>query len=382
MNSYFDFQVSTQESHSLALTFKICFCSSTYPYCYNMDMKVFIFGAGASLGSQDLEIPETHLRAPLINNLFDSQYNTHAAEVRVSYSRLDELKKLIGDESLEEWLTKEWTRLDELNSKEALAQGRKLFGDLALYIWWLMVRVSTTYTENNGYYLFLQKLAQLDDKEEKAYVNFNYDLLLDKAFNGLYGYNLSSTIENYTTHNYLKPHGSVNWFVNQRPTDERIPQVDGGYGQRDILLNRVASNMFRGEVMQKQLKIIDPANTQLYNIDDLFARLYTGGDFGFPLVLLPLSTKMDDLIDGFMDRMRAEFPRIFGPATSIYVIGYRANDALFQEMMIHVKQGTKLYVVGRDTAVDIQKEILSKNSKLVAGDVYSKGFIDFIDKMK
>lgn len=345
-------------------------------------MKVYIFGAGASLGSQDLAIPETNLRAPLIDNLFDSQYQTHANEVNISPSRLNELKELIGDESLEEWLTKEWIKLGKAHSKEALAEGRKLFGDLALYVWWLMVKVSTTYTESNGYHAFLQKLARIDDKDEKAFVNFNYDLLLDKALSRLYGYNLSSAIENYTTYNYLKPHGSVNWFVNKRSSDLRIPQEDSGWNQREILLNRIASNMFRGETMEKQLKILDPANIHLYNLGEFFTHIYTNGEYGFPLVLLPLSTKMDDLIDGFMDRMRAEFNRIFGPATDIYVIGYRANDTLFHEMVSHVGQDTRLHVVGRDTAKEIQTEILSANPKLKAGDVFSAGFMDFIERMK
>jgi len=345
-------------------------------------MKIYIFGAGASLGSQDSEIPETHLRAPLINNLFDSQYHTHANDVNISPTRLNELKELIGDDSLEEWLTKEWVKLSKPHSKEALAEGQKLFGDLALYVWWLMVKVSATYKESNGYHAFLQKLAQIDDKEEKAFVNFNYDLLLDKALSRLYGYNLSSTIENYTTHNYLKPHGSVNWFVNKRSSDLAIPNEDRGWEQREILLNKIASNMFRGEVMEKQLKILDPANINLYDLQRFFSQIYTGGEYGYPLVLLPLSTKMDDLIDGFMDRMRAEFNRIFGFATEIYVIGYRANDALFTEMISHTNKGAKLHVVGRETAKEIQAEILSANPKLTAGDVFSTGFMDFIEQMK
>ncbi len=343
-------------------------------------MKVYIFGAGASLGSQDTSQLQPQLHAPLINNLFDSQYHTYASDVFVSKSRIEQLKKLIGDESIEEWLTKGWTKLGEPHGKEALAAGRKLFGDLALYIWWTMVQISTTYSDTSGYHAFLQKLAQVDDKDECAFINFNYDLLLDKALNNVYGYTLGGALDYYTTYNYLKPHGSVNWFVNMRDTDRRLSRTDL-HGGREILLNRMASNMFSGEPIGKQLTILDPANTNLYNLDSFFQLVYTDGKYGFPIVLLPLSAKMYDLIDGFMDRMRAEFNRIFSQATDVYVIGYRANDELFNEMSKNAPRNTKLHVVGRESAKDIQKNILDANSQFIAGDVYTEGFLDFIEKM-
>ncbi len=90
---------------------------------------------------------------------------------------------------------------------------------------------------------------------------------------------------------------------------------------------------------------------------------------------------MNDLINGFIDRIRAEFYRIFKPATDIYVIGYRANDELFKEMMSYVSAGTKLHVVGRETARDIQSDLVQNIPKLVAGEVHTDGFIEFIKTM-
>jgi hypothetical protein len=342
-------------------------------------MKVYIFGAGASLASQGNQELSPKLTSPLVDQLFDPTYEVYASSVFVSKEKIRQLKSQIGDTSLEEWLTTEWVRIGEPHGKEALAAGRKTFGDLALYTWWLMCNVSLTYSEVNGYRAFLQKLVEVDDKDENAFINFNYDLLLDKALVKELGYDLSGQLEKYTNVNYLKPHGSVNWFVNMRSTDSKIAQEDQAGGQHEVLLNRIAGSMFRGEPIDKTMKILDPLNTNLYNLRDFFRDTYGVGNYGFPLIMLPLSAKMHDLVTGFMDRMRAEFGRIFSQASDIYVIGYRANDELFREMVTLARRGTKLHVVGRSNAKEIQDAILSEpDTKLVAGNVYTDGFLDFI----
>ena len=60
-------------------------------------MRVFIFGAGASLGSQIPNL-EACLRAPLIDNIFDEQYRVYAGQVYVSDSLINQIKTSIGDE--------------------------------------------------------------------------------------------------------------------------------------------------------------------------------------------------------------------------------------------------------------------------------------------
>lgn len=344
-------------------------------------MKIYIFGAGASRGSQPPHLlPEK--RAPLINDLFDDQYRAYANDVFVSPSRISELSAQIGDESLEEWLSKEWTKLGTLRGKESLAYGRKMFGELSLYIWWLMAKISTTYNEDNGYYLLLQKLAKRDDKEEQVFVNFNYDLLLDKALTKLYGYNLSSTLTNYTTLNYLKPHGSVNWFLKRRTSDIKVSAYDTrGNSHLEVTLSRVTSNIFRSSNIDKRLMILDPLNKSLESVAGTFLDTFDTGSYGFPLVMLPLVSKMNDLVTGFMSTMQAEFRRVFSQATEVYVIGYRANDELFRDMALHVRQGTKLHVVGQETAKEIQDKIVKLQPRFVRGAVHHQGFLKFIQKM-
>jgi len=344
-------------------------------------MKVYIFGAGASLGSQEKqEMPDNHA-APLVDQLFDPKYEAYANEVYVSPAKIRAFKDKIGDTPLEPWLTAEWTRLGEPHGKETLAAGRKDFGDLALYIWRMMSTISrNSYSENNGYYLFLQKIVSNDHKDENAFVNFNYDTLLDKAMVKILGYDLSGELEKYTNVNYLKPHGSVNWFVDQRSSDDSVAPVDLWGGQTDVLFSRISGNMFKAEPIEKRMKILDPLNNNILDIDHFFSNSFGTGNYGYPLIMLPLSAKMYDLIKGFMERMEAEFDRIFSQATDIYVIGYRANDALFQRMISKASSSPKLHVVGRSTAKQVQDKILEINGAyLTRGEVYDKGFIDFIE---
>jgi hypothetical protein len=51
-------------------------------------MKVFIFGAGASQGSQ-LTTPHDEFKAPLTNELFNKYYEKHAEEVSLYQANLD-----------------------------------------------------------------------------------------------------------------------------------------------------------------------------------------------------------------------------------------------------------------------------------------------------
>jgi hypothetical protein len=345
-------------------------------------MKVYIFGAGASLGSQDSQgITNKMLISPLVDDLFNPRYETYASDVFLSPTRIRSMAQSVGDQSLEEWLSAEWTKLGEPHGKEALAYGRKLFGDLTLYIWWMMSNISGTYSEKNGYYEFLEKLRVIDDKEEQVFVNFNYDLLLDKALVKAYGYNLSGSITNYTTLNYLKPHGSVNWFLKRRSSDEKIERYDRIGDQLEVTLTRVASNMFKGDPIEKNMIVLNPLNTNLNSAHSTFDYTFDTGSYGFPLVMLPLASKMYDLVNDFMQVMNAEFARVFSQATEVYVIGYRANDDLFAKMTKHIRKGTVLNVVSRGTGKNIQENILNIQSKFVKGKVYNEGFSDFIKKL-
>jgi hypothetical protein len=342
-------------------------------------MKIYIFGAGASLGSQDKKTLAPKEKSPLVDQIFDAVYEEYADALYIDRSILRNIKTQIGEAPLEKWLTDEWHRIHAPHGKETLSAGLKRFGNLSLYTWWLMTNISKTYDYTNGYHYFLQKLDEIDDKEEKAFVNFNYDILLDKAFEKVLGYDLSSSISNYTTHNYLKPHGSVNWFVKMRSSAVQITKQDTFH--KEIVFSRITGEMFNGQPIDKNLLIIDPLNPNLYSLNKFFINTFNEGQYGFPLVLLPLSSKMNDLIVGFMDTIKAEVPRIFSEASNIYIIGYQGRDELINDMLSHVPANTKLHVVGKSNASEIQKYLLTLSNNLIPGDVFTGGFYSFIDKI-
>jgi hypothetical protein len=343
-------------------------------------MKIYVFGAGASHGSQDTQ-NSPHLVPPLIDQLFDSTYHSYATDVFVDPERISELKEEVGDAPLEEWLTSQWTLINEPHGKEALAYGKKLFGDLALYVWWMMSNISATYNSNNVYSQLLKKLRKLDDKEEQAFVNFNYDLFLDKALSKMYGYDLSGQIQSYTTYNYLKPHGSVNWFLNKRDTDKKIEQQDR-HGGLEVKLNKVAGGYFNGERIEGGRIVLDPLNENLYDIKSLFSSLtFSTGTYGYPLVMLPLASKMYEVVEDFIGIMNLEFKRIFSQATEIYVIGYRANDDIFQEMVKHCAKETTVNVVSMGDSAEIMSRILKSSPNLKEGEKYDNGFSNYVSNL-
>ena len=277
------------------------------------------------------------------------------------------------------WLTKEWDKLGAKKSKEALAAGRKQFGSLALYVWRLMSVVSSTYSNDNSYATLLSKLAEEDDEVEKAYINFNYDTLLDKALVSIYNYDLSGQLNKYTNVNYLKPHGSVNWFVPLRDNDPLIEV--GDRGKLEIVYSRMASNLFKDNSLAGNYRILDPLNQELNNTN-VVSSLYSNDRYGFPLVMLPLSAKMYTLVDGFLDRMKAEINRIMPVATEIYVIGYRGNDDLIKEILTKAPNNIPLHVVGVGDAHGIQEKLLSIwPGKFTEGNVFTEGFKSFVDNL-
>lgn len=150
-------------------------------------MNVFVFGAGASLGSQDPHMygRDSPLRAPLVDQLFDLHYQQHGANILVGddYSECRDGTAAAG--SAEKWLTQQWERIEQLSQPQSKAAEWALFGRLAFYIWHFLQLVSATYTDASGYSLFMKKLRMRD--EPFGLISFNYDTLLDRSVINRFG---------------------------------------------------------------------------------------------------------------------------------------------------------------------------------------------------
>src|SRR5436309_12302128 len=123
-------------------------------------MKVFIFGAGASLASQGKDPhPDVSSRAPLVDQLFDPQYGDSARNI---LSDEDFQEGRLGAQSagsLEKWLTQRWEQIESRKQEITKTSERPFFGRSGFFIWNLLKKVSNTYTPGlKGNNLFPKKL--------------------------------------------------------------------------------------------------------------------------------------------------------------------------------------------------------------------------------
>ena len=141
-------------------------------------MKVFIFGAGASVGSQGPRCGGP--LALLINDLFDRRYEPYAHQAGLTDAHLEAfdlgIRSASGD--LEGWLTDKWTQSRLLTPRSRQAQ-QLSFGRIAFYMWAMLSRVSLV----PGADIYGRLIDNLTNAElDFGFINFNYDTLLDGAF--------------------------------------------------------------------------------------------------------------------------------------------------------------------------------------------------------
>ncbi len=337
-------------------------------------MHLYVFGAGASQGSQQRGVP-TLLKAPLVNELFANQYKDYAKDVALLNVELQSLRVSIGKGSVEEWLTNEWDRINALHTATSRQGWKTLFGKLVFYIWRLFLGVSESYFEMNLYRVFATKLRERD--EEFALISFNYDTLLDRAVHSVLGANLTGLNGYYETP-FLKPHGSVNWLLGRRGDDPVFAIEQQGEPDYKSRFQLASSQMFSGRpISWDQLHIIPPDHEHLAHYKLVFSRV--GMQYFYPLVLIPLTVKMYSFMPDLPAEMIRRGQQLFAKAEDVYLIGYRAIDEIFGDMVKNVRPGTRLHIIGRATANDVAKRVLAKCPDMQQASIHKDGFRGFLD---
>lgn len=350
-------------------------------------MKVFVFGAGASRGSQDYpgghgqdDASLSERTSPLVNELFEGAYSHHGRLIGLTGAIMDEVRKGVAARGVEGWLTSEWESIHRLPAAAKQAK-RDLFGRFAFYLWSLFLEVSQSYDDDhNGYRLFIDKLLKY---ENFGLISFNYDLLLDRAIQHRAGNRLAS-LDNYLGFNYVKPHGSVNWFISPRRDD---PELDPLTRFDPIVtLRNAASQMFTGGALDTAGFIVLPPDYRTFlgsyeafhQVRDRF------GYYFYPLVIMPLTIKAYGFLVEFqkiLDRARA----VIAQANEVYLIGYHAADEVIRELLANppVRSGTLLHVVGRNeySAREIQERVLGFATALRPGKIFGVGFMRFVREL-
>lgn len=245
-------------------------------------------------------------------------------------------------------------------------------------MWNLLNSVSKTYPNAQGYSHLLKKLYD----ENFGIVSFNYDTLLDRSYTDVFGNTLSDKSK-YFKANFVKLHGSVNWFLRKRPgyVDKNLgsDKHRHDYAYRS---NVIAENIYNGPPMSlSQLEIIYPKLKVLDNIESLMNYFSKEGYF-YPLLFMPLTGKDYSTVVDFKDQIIIKAIEMLKQATDVYLIGYRATDELIHDLLKNVRPGTKLHVVGRnmESVQDVLERTLKNTPFLVAGKLYYEGFEDFAIK--
>jgi hypothetical protein len=349
-------------------------------------MKIFIFGAGASFDSQKGHNVHDKAIPPLTSDLFDPRYSDFAKMVGISDPDMNRYRNAIAQyDTLETWLTEEWGKTKSFQQSSSKQAQLGVLGQITFYIWLVLCNVSRWAYENqfqcretNAYEELLNKIKAKDIAF--GLINFNYDLLLDYAVKDVFKFTFHG-IDDYLNHNYVKPHGSINWLLNPRSSDEKIDLTHEHSMDTRVRLDTASSLIYKDEeIPMSGLLVKEPDHRDLYTIDDLlrsFDRQYF-----YPLLFLPLSTKSYSSISGFEDKIIAKGKSLIESATEIFLIGYRANDSIIQEMLKNVTHETKVHVVGLDSADDILERVLGYNSNLIRGNTYKNGFHHFAYNIK
>ncbi len=343
-------------------------------------MKIFVFGAGASMDAQHIDNRlSDRFKAPLMRELFLDRYYPYAQEVGLPSNKFIELRTLAGD-NVESYLTNRWEEIQRHRSHRYQDAENSLFGKLVFYLWKLLLEVSTTYNadERNTYRLFMNKIFK---DEDYGFINFNYDTFLDKAIKDTYGKHFSS-LEDYFSFDYIKPHGSVNWLMGHRVNEDSIT-FPGNFSM-ETRYSMASSRMFTGEpIPYENIKVLDPKDP---NIDNPWLmpiiNSYFGGRFFYPLVFIPLTSKLYDSVADFNDKIMTKGNEIMSRASEVYLIGYSASDQIIREMLRHAPPGTKLHVVGKESSEKIMQELAKEfNGYFQRGDIYRDGFTKFVAQL-
>ncbi len=335
-------------------------------------MKTFIFGAGASYGCLAAD-RNPNLRAPLIDGLFDDSLMNYCSPLSpVEFKECQVAVKACG--SLEKWLTQRWEAVDGLKQPTSKSGEMAFFGRVTFYLWALLQQISFTYLNAfsgvNAYSDFLTRLKAKD--EEFSLISFNYDTLLDMAFVYIFG-NALRSIEDYSAGHYIKPHGSVNWLIRVRSKgSETSPNAD-------VNLLTATIGMYGASPLNIQdVRVFSPRDGSIHGFGNACNVL--SSQFFYPALFMPLTAKLYQRIEGFYETVIERGRDYLSKASDICLIGYRAADDVFKEMIRDVPSGTKVHVVGGGNASEVMKSVLTLAPSLVEGSVHTDGFWRFAQR--
>lgn len=288
-------------------------------------MKLVILGAGASFDSiYDFYDEHENLpwRPPLANELFDT---------RLEFRKIIDnypggsyyLSQLNAVQDIEDFFQKQWHFLKNNRAVDLAAA----FINLNYCLASLMYMISNKY-KNIGlsnYDILVQKAYEYAIKrnEDVILVSFNYDTLLENAFNKIYfrdGQKLD--IADYIKFplKIIKPHGSCNW-IRRFSHEFKVPD---SINVSDYLFDSKTSLRVINQNLEDDIHAVDNP--------------LIGKDFGetnqvwncFPQILIPLKEKDDFILPkSHLKYLEDNICEI----SDILIIGWKGTEAKFQKLL-------------------------------------------------
>lgn len=338
-----------------------------------MSYPLIILGAGASfdlLSRSDYPRDDIDLDRwipPLTNNLFNG------VQFQDLLSKYQEMTELVGyirgrirrnhpDITFEGILTKLYQ--DGIKSNPDLYRS---FAALLFYLSDLFGTITEKYYRPHNNYDALKHIISLNGNQA-VFVNFNYDLFLEKSF----GKNNSEKVYQYLEGNFpiIKVHGAYNWFWN-RLVNAFGEKKKGCY---EISVSGAQYIFNPGDNSQKWELIIH--NTS--NLQNLRAQGLDGlRAYSFhPALALPLMGKENfvcppDHVE-FLKRKLKEIDRIV-------IIGWKVGDPFVRNLITEELKTRRIPIayIGSNNAKSIVDE-LEKEFRENMKHINNGGFSDFI----
>lgn len=334
-----------------------------------MSYPLIILGAGASHDCLENSSYEYHddlvrYQPPLTDDLFNKQkyYNYINKYPEVSDLASDAATRVNKNFSLESYLTE----LQDQTSKRNLTRHRQLIA-LRFYLRELFYTISVKYLrEVNHYKALIQKINDNADGNA-CFVNFNYDLLLERNIPLI---TKSNDINIYITGNLkiIKIHGSCNWVYNPYILEWGDYQVTKSY---EYFVNQVKYD----EISKLQI---------LTNIKS------TGADWDLtekgrdsqklvylPAMAIPIVSKQSYVCpDSHIEMLKQRLTQ----ADRVLVIGWRGNDPFLIDLMNKNITNINVPVVivsrNKESGESLKNKLNTKFSNITVSN--QEGFTNFM----
>jgi hypothetical protein len=337
-------------------------------------MLMTIFGAGASYDSVDLTVTpglEKDLaigaayRPPLASELFDERPAFIAAmnnwpQIAPLIPRLRRASTAESGQTVEEALREIQEEAADypqrISHLIALENYLAAITDTPIWEWIHSAGSSTNYAE------LLDQIEQFyGGKSPALFVTFNYDAMLELAFNSVLMRNLRA-LDDYIPDRpesaLIKPHGSVNWIQGLPP--DRVPTLPGNPGNNPAI---------------QYAPILDFTGGQITTRSEGSATIW------HPAIAIPLDRgKTFVCPPQHLNRMKADIQEV----THILIVGWRATEDHFLKVLSeHLRKDRplSLCIVDVTTGAETVYANLQKSLEFISfGPVklHGEGFSAFV----